>query len=150
MKLSAIRNLLRAGEIKGDLEVEKSSRDVRIVKTEEQAEERIAFGVVLVPEEVDSQGDIYSAEEVRKAAYSFMETNKGQLKLMHRGVALDGKAAVLETYLAKQQEQHGDETFPIGTWFMTSRIIDDELWLEVKSGRFTGYSIGGSAVREPA
>jgi hypothetical protein len=33
-----------------------------------------------------------------------------------------------------------------GTWLMTWRIKDDELWEGVKAGEFTGFSIGAKAV----
>ena len=39
--------------------------------------------MVLEPEVVDAQGDIYSADEVRQAAHRFME-EFGGLGLMHR------------------------------------------------------------------
>jgi hypothetical protein len=133
--------------------ISKSNRPVRLVKTEEvqtdDGEERLVFGVVLIPDQFDRQDDIYSEDEIRKAAFSFMETYGGSLKLMHQGAPLDGKAVVLETYLSKQEEQHNTEVFPKGTWFMTSRIVDDGLWGDVKAGKLTGYSIGGTAEREP-
>jgi hypothetical protein len=127
---------------------DRNARVVKILKAAEQSDERIVFGVVLVPDETDAQGDVYDAEEVRRAAYSFMEQYGGKLKLMHDGKPLDGKAIVLETYVSKHEERHGEEMFPIGTWFMTSRVSDDDLWAEVKNGKWTGYSIGGSAIRE--
>ena len=33
---------------------------------------------------------------------------------------------------------------------MAMHIADDTLWNEVKTGGLTGFSIGGSAVRQPA
>jgi hypothetical protein len=131
----------------------KSERSVRVLKADSKAdtggkkEERFVFGVVLVPNEVDAQGEIYSPDEVRKAAHSFMELFGGQLKLMHKGRPVDG-VLVLETYLTKQKEAHGGETFPEGTWLLAVRVQDDALWKDVKSGAFTGFSIGGTALRE--
>jgi hypothetical protein len=126
---------------------------VRILKADTltdtggEKEERFVFGVVLVPEEPDSQGEIYSAEEVKKAAHSYMEKTNGVFKLMHAGQPIDG-VRVLETYVTKVEEAHGGETLPVGTWVMAVRVIDDELWSMVKKGVFTGFSIGGTAIRE--
>jgi hypothetical protein len=130
--------------------INKRIRDVRVVKADEdeEKEERTVFGVVLIPETPDAQGDVYDAEEVKKAAYSFMEIYGGHMKIMHRGKALDDKLKVLETYLSKQEISFGDEAFPIGTWFVTSRVCDDEIWSDVKEGKWTGYSMGGSAIKE--
>lgn len=127
---------------------EVASRDVRIVKSEEDGEERTVFGAVLVPDDPDAQGDIYNAEEVRKAAHGYMEVYGGRMKVMHKGALVDD-LVVIETYVSKSEVTFGDETFPVGTWFMTARVVDDELWTSVKKGEFTGFSIGGSAIREP-
>ena len=56
------------------------------------------LGVVLEPDVVDAQGDIYSAEEVRRAAHRFME-EFGGLGVMHRFRAND-QVKVLESFLA--------------------------------------------------
>lgn len=128
-------------------------RRVRIVKSEDQVmaeapeEERFIFGVVLVPDEPDSQDEIYSAEEVRKAAHAYMERANGVFKVMHNGRPVEG-VKILETYLTKTAETHGGETFPLGTWLMGARVTDDELWDDVRKGVFTGFSIGGTAIRE--
>lgn len=126
-----------------------NDRHVRILKSVEEGEQRLTFGVVLEPDTTDKQDDRYTVEEVQKAAFGFMENNGGKMKLMHKGETLDGRVIVLETYLSKSVETFGDETYPQGTWFMTSRVIDDMIWSDVKDGTFTGYSIGGSAVRDP-
>lgn len=153
--IAQVRARLREGEVKpgSSAKLEKAERAVRILKADTTAdtggakEERYVFGVVLLPDEVDGQGEIYSAEEVRKAAHSFMEFFGGTIKLMHRGRPVDG-VKVLETYLTKQQESHGGESFPVGTWLMAVRVQDDDLWADVKAGDFTGFSIGGTALRE--
>jgi len=126
---------------------------VRILKADSSEDtggakdERFVFGVVLVPDEVDSQGEIYSADEVKKAAHAYMEKSSGVFKLMHAGQPIDG-VRVLETYVTKTEEVHGGETLPVGTWLMAVRVIDDKLWDSVKTGVFTGFSIGGTAIRE--
>jgi len=145
-----VRNLLRPGELVREGEtvskVHKSVRPVRLLKAEEN-EERYVFGVVLVPDEVDAQGDIYSAKEVEKAAHSFLEHFGGKVKLMHKGKPVDGVVPI-ESYLSKAPETHGEETFPVGTWFLATRVNNDDIWAAVKSGAFTGYSMGGTALRE--
>lgn len=123
------------------------SRAVRLLKQDEGDEERYVFGVVLVPDDVDAQGDIYDIKAVRDAAHGFMEFFGGRIKLMHQGQPVEG-VKVLETYLTKTEETHGGETLPIGTWLMAVRVQSDELWAAVKAGEFTGFSIGGTAIRE--
>jgi len=127
--------------------------EVRILKrdtaedTGGEKEERFVFGVVLVPNDTDAHGDAYDEETVRKAAHSFME-NGGVRKIMHRGAPIDG-VTVLETYVTKTEETHGGEVFPVGTWLMAVRVTNDALWEAVLDGTFTGFSMGGSAIRRP-
>ncbi len=111
-------------------------------------EERYVLGVVLEPDEVDAQDDTYSPEEVRAAAHSFMEFFGGKIKVMHKGRPVDG-VKVLETYITKAEERHGDGVvIKVGTWMLAVRVQDDELWEAVLAGDFTGFSIGGTAIRE--
>jgi len=123
----------------------------RVVKAEaaEAAapEERFVLGIVLEPETVDSQKDIYSAEEVRQAAHKFME-EFGNVGLMHK-VNVNGKVKILETYLTPCDCTIGKQDVKEGTWMLAVRVVDDELWKAVKSGDLAGFSIGGSAIRRP-
>ena len=103
------------------------------------------LGVVLEPEVIDAQGDIYSADEVRQAAHRFME-EFGGLGLMHR-MRVNGEVKVLESYLAPVDFTVGEATVRKGTWLLAVRILSDALWADVKEGKLTGFSIGGSARR---
>jgi DNA adenine methylase len=117
------------------------------VKGIDPNDERFVLGIVLEPEVVDAQGDIYSAEEIRAAAHRFME-DFGGLGLMHR-LRVNGQVKVLESYLAPTDFIIGELAVRKGTWLLAVRVLSDELWERVKSGDLTGFSIGGSARRVP-
>jgi DNA adenine methylase len=119
----------------------------RFVKGIDPNDERFVLGIVLEPEVVDAQGDIYSAEEIRAAAHRFME-DFGGLGLMHR-LRVNGQVKVLESYLAPTDFTIGELAVRKGTWLLAVRVLSDELWERVKSGDLTGFSIGGSARRVP-
>jgi len=123
------------------------AKSIPLIKGTDPGDERFVLGVVLEPEVVDAQGDIYSADEVRQAAHRFME-EFGGLGLMHR-MRVNGQVKVLESYLAPSDLAIGDATVRKGTWLLAVRILSDELWSEVKDGQLTGFSIGGSARRLP-
>lgn len=127
-------------------EVEKQF-SVRLVRKNDEAEERYILGEVLVPDEVDSQNDTYTVEEVRKAAHRFMEEH-GNLGQQHTLIVND-KLKILETYLAPVDFTFGETFVKKGTWLLAIRVLDDALWASVKDGSFTGFSIGGTAVRQP-
>ncbi len=123
-------------------------RTVRVVKAEQgSGEERFVYGIVLEPEVADSQEDVVSKEEIRKAAHEYMEFYRGT-GLMHRE-RLFGGARILESYLAPQDLVINGENVKEGSWLMGWRLVSDALWADAKSGKLTGFSIQGSAVREP-
>jgi DNA adenine methylase len=108
-------------------------------------EERYVLGIVLEPETIDAQKDIYSAAEVREAAHRFMEEYRN-LGLMHREI-LGDQVKILESYLAPAEFELDGTRVRKGTWMLAVRVLDDALWKQVKAGELTGFSIGGSAVR---
>jgi DNA adenine methylase len=118
-------------------------------------EERYVLGIVLEPNDgkdgapldPDSQKDVYSREEIRQAAHKFMEDFRN-LGRMHREF-LSGAAKILESYIAPCDFAIGEQNIREGTWLLAIRIVDPSLWADIKDGRLTGFSIGGSAVRKP-
>lgn len=122
-------------------------KTTQLVKGLDPNDERFVLGVVLEPEVVDAQGDIYSADEIRAAAHRFME-EFGGLGLMHN-MRVNGQVKVLECYLAPTDFTIGDIVVRKGTWLLGVRVLSDELWELVTQGVLTGFSIGGSARRVP-
>ncbi len=112
------------------------------------SEERYVLGIVLEPETVDAQKDIYSAAEVREAAHRFMEEYRN-VGLMHRELVND-RVKILESYVAPATFEIDDTKLKKGTWLLALRVLDDELWRQVKAGEIGGLSIGGSALRSAA
>jgi len=123
------------------------TKAIPLIKGGDPGDERYVLGIVLEPEVVDAQGDIYSPDEVRQAAHRFME-EFGGLGLMHR-MRVNGQVKVLESYLAPVDFAVGETRVRKGTWLLAVRILSDGLWNEVKEGKLTGFSIGGSARRVP-
>ncbi|MHB1843390.1 MAG: XkdF-like putative serine protease domain-containing protein, partial [Deltaproteobacteria bacterium] len=118
------------------------SRRIPLIKT---GEERFVLGIVLEPETVDAQNDVYSAAEVREAAHQFLE-EYGNIGLMHRGLVND-QVKILESYVAPTEFEMSGTKIKKGTWLLAVHVLDDELWAKVKDGAIGGYSIGGSASR---
>lgn len=116
---------------------------VKLIKQEE--EERYVLGVVLVPDEYDSQADTYDAPTVRKAAHWFMEEAQ-RLGLQHQATIGRDKLRVLESFVAPTNMEIEGSQVKKGTWLMAARVLDDELWAAVKDGRLTGWSIEGYAL----
>jgi len=123
------------------------AKSIPLIKGVDPSDERFVLGIVLEPEVVDAQGDIYSPEEISQAAHRFME-EFGGLGLMHR-MRVNGQVKVLESYVAPVDFTVGEISVRKGTWLLAVRILSDALWEQVKAGELTGFSIGGSARRVP-
>lgn len=114
-----------------------------IVKADE--DQRLVTGIVLEPEVVDAQFDIYNSDVIQKAAHEFLrEWNAGTVvgymhKDMHK--SLD----VVESYCAPVNMTIGETKIKKGTWLMTVYVADEKVWKQVKNGEIAGFSIGGIA-----
>lgn len=144
-EVGKIRIAFGSGDIEQLEKRELEKAYVTVLKAEEE-EENTVFGIVLEPETVDSQGDIYSAEEIRKTAYRFMERYQ-QFGLQHE--ELVSMILPLESYIAPVDFEVNGQNVKKGTWLLRVRVLDEDIWSRVKSGELTGFSIGGSAMRTP-
>lgn len=117
---------------------------IPIVKAND--EKQTMTGVVLQPEVTDAQGDIMSSEVIEKAAHNFLaKYNKAtQLGLQHKYFG-KYKFELYESWLAPQDITINGIFVRQGSWVMTVRVDDKEIWQMVKDGKLTGFSIGGRA-----
>ncbi len=124
-----------------------SALELKLTKAKADGDERYVLGIVLEPDVVDAQKDIYSAETVRASAHLYMEKfqNTG---LMHEK-NVNEKVKILESYIAPVAMNIGGQDVKKGTWLMAVRVLDDDLWQLVKENGLTGFSIGGKAERTP-
>lgn len=120
-----------------------------ILKVDE--DQRVVYGWASVISEngepvVDSQGDVIPPDEMVKSLNDFMlEDRVG--KVMHTG----GRAGTIIHSFPMTKEiakSLGIETSREGT-LVGYHVGDDDVWKRVKSGEFTGFSIGGEAKRIP-
>lgn len=124
-----------------------SSEVVPIWKADE--EQRIVFGEVLVPEDRDLQGDIYSAEAIAEAAHKYLsEFRRGKLGEQHDRRLRD-EVDLYESYVAPVDMTINGRRIKKGTWLMMWKIHSDRLWGKIKRREITGFSIGGSARKRP-
>lgn len=121
---------------------------------EGEPELRVVIGEVLVPEDVDAQGEIYSHAVVRDAAWGYLSRfGRGSgMGRQHNTEALltADEVELIESYIAPVDFDFNGRAIRQGTWMMGWRILDDALWAAIKAGRVTGFSIGGLAAQEPA
>lgn len=120
----------------------------QVIKVDE--EQKIIYGwasVTTVDGEhiVDRQGDVIKTDTLHKAVNEFMEGFRVG-KLMHEGEQV---GQILHSFPVSKDiaEALGIETNMEG-WIVGYKVYDDNLWEEVKLGKYAAFSIGGSAMKE--
>ncbi len=119
-------------------------KDIKLIKTD--LEKGIVYGIVYSPDDVDTQGDSASADEIVKAAYEFMKS-RNTLNVDKEHSFKVEKAFVCESWIIKAN----DPLFPNekeGTWAVGIKLDDEELKEAVKKGDIAGLSMAGNAVKE--
>lgn len=115
--------------------------------TRKQEAERKTWAPVLIPGEVDKQGDIVPVKEIESAAHEFLKNHRN-IDSQHD--LLSGKGRPIESWTLKEattfEKPDGSESreYPAGTW-MLGIEWNDEAWESILSGEFTGLSIFGEA-----
>ena len=108
----------------------------------------------------DSDNDIYSAEEIRKACHWWAENGRHK-GYMHNLPQFDGflmspddeRLVILENYITVVDipaEIFGErgEDVKAGSWLQAYRVNDNELWEKVIAGEIDAYSFGGMVTEE--
>lgn len=119
--------------------------DIRVPLWKDDAKQ-IVYGVVLVPDQVDSQGDVVSKAEIEKAAHSFLVRSR-----KHDVQHSDQPAQVetVESYVAPQDMEVGGQKVVKGSWVMAVHVSDPDVWQKVQKRDLDGFSIGGTGERIP-
>jgi DNA adenine methylase len=120
-----------------------NTRFAKIAKVDE--EKRLVYGVVLVPDEEDLQGDVISAEESRKAAHGYL-LKRRVLGEMH--VRAPEGVDLVESYIAPLDFELGGMPVSTGSWVICVHVPNDAVWGKVKDRTYTGFSIGWDGRRE--
>ena len=117
----------------------------------ESEEKRIVTGPMMVADlpiyRKDEMGEYYvtfDADTIRKIVYKFAKHGNGQqANVMHKQI-VDG-VYMFESWIIDETKgvPKGFEALPIGSWFGSYRVENDEVWAKIKDGTFTGFSVEG-------
>jgi len=105
----------------------------------------LVTAVILRPNIADLHGDIYDAAEVEKACFNF-NTRCGQTSIQHEKLA---DFQMVESFIVKADAKLGEGEVLTGDWIGTMHIDPaHSVWTQIKSGEFTGFSVGCKATVE--
>lgn len=127
-------------------DVAEKAADVDVREENDDGERQIAYAAVLIPNDVDKQGDVIPPYVVERAAHEYMAEYR---KMDSDHDLEDGAGVPVESWILKDEQEFdlpdgGAVTYPEGTWVIGKRFVDDE-WERVKNGELTGFSIYGGA-----
>ena len=106
-------------------------------------------GIVYEPDTFDAEGDWMTEDDIEEAERSFM-LNSGKIYFHHQK---EIAAKVVESWIAPtdiniQKDDGSTETIKKGTWLMTVKVFDDEMWKKIEDGTIKGFSMSGYAIEE--
>jgi len=118
--------------------------EMSLLKIDKQ--KQIVYGVFLVPEKPDHDGDVISVDDIEKVAHEFLVEYR-TIDEMHKNII---KAEIVESSIAWEDglNYYGTE-LEKGTWFGAIKIHDTEVWDKVLSGEYKAFSVRISGVRTP-
>jgi hypothetical protein len=113
-----------------------------LIKSEE---ERLVYGEVYRPLDIDSQGDAMTASAIKAMAHAFLSKGlTGNIDESHDRVITGCK--VVESFLARKNDP---DEFAEGSWVLGVKVNADDKWALVKSGDLNGFSFSGTAESIP-
>jgi|TARA_R100001443_G_scaffold117374_1_gene141806 hypothetical protein len=119
---------------------------------EQDKEKRLLVGAALVPNKPifrknkdDEYYIFFSKETVRKASQMFFKKGNQSKATLEHNVELDGMT-VVESWIVeseKDKSRHYNLDVPVGTWMISMKVENDEVWNDyVKGdGKIKGFSI---------
>tara|TARA_R110002096_G_scaffold118363_1_gene256272 strand:- start:5108 stop:5845 length:738 start_codon:yes stop_codon:yes gene_type:complete len=116
-------------------------------------EKRIVVGLALVPDReiFRKSGDyaykiMFSKETVKKASELYLKRLKNNNATIEHELAVKG-VSLIESWIVEDPNMDKSNLYkldaPEGAWAVVMKIDNDEIWEDVKQGKYLGFSIEG-------
>jgi len=119
-------------------------------------EKRIVSGYFMIADlpiaRMDDEGKmfyvVFRKDTIEKIVNKFMRNGfNANINLMHDSNAIANGVYVIESLIIDSERgikaPDGFEKVPNGSWWGSMRVENDEIWKQVKSGEFKGFSVEG-------
>lgn len=144
-------SIVESGAIESDF-ISMSDQEIKLAKVDD--EKRIVMGAALIPNKPifrkrnDTMFYVYFSEDtVRRSSELFFQNgNQSNATLEHQMKA--NGLTVVESWIVEDKEKDKSAIYnldlPVGSWVISMKIEDDELWQQIKEGKkYKGFSIEG-------
>jgi len=130
----------------------KEHKGIKLAEVDD--EKRILMGAALIPnKKIFRRGKddedyyiFFSEETVRKASELFLIKGNQNNSTFEHSIELDGMS-VVESWILEDKEKDKSAKYgfdlPVGTWLVSVKVNNDEVWKKVKDGEVKGFSIEG-------
>jgi len=129
----------------------KEHKDIKLAEVD--AEQRILMGPALIPNkkifrkgEEDDYYIYFSEDSVKKASELFFIKSKHQNSTFEHSFELSDMS-VVESWLIEDPKNDKASAYgfdlPKGTWMVSMKVLNDDVWKAVKEGEVKGFSIEG-------
>jgi hypothetical protein len=129
----------------------KEHKDIKLAEVD--AEQRILMGPALIPNkkifrkgEEDDYYIYFSEDTVKKASELFFIKSKHQNSTFEHSFELSDMS-VVESWLIEDPKNDKASAYgfdlPKGTWMVSMKVLNDDVWKAVKEGEVKGFSIEG-------
>lgn len=130
-----------------------NSQDIELKFAVNNEDERIISGPVMIPDKlvprVDAAGKPFFVAATRDtifaAAQKFAHENRNNnIKLTHDTNNNTSDVFIFQSFVTDDRwipKVVGFENEPLGTWFLTCKVLSDSVWSDVKAGKFNGFSL---------
>ena len=109
----------------------------RIVKMD--AEKRLVYAEVYVPDVPDAHGHEMTAVEIEKMAHNFLANARTMMIDLNHDNDTGYGCAMVESFIARA----GDPDYVPGAWVACVFVGNDKIWKAIKDGDITGFSFEG-------
>lgn len=115
-------------------------------------EKRIICGAVMIPDKLvyrEENGKPFyvsaTKETIYEASQKWAKENRNlNVKATHEADSNVSDVFIFESFITDEnrvQQVKGFEELPYGTWFMTMKVNNDNVWNGIKQGDFNGFSL---------
>lgn len=118
------------------------------------SDKRILLGPALIPnkqiyrhdEEFGEYYIFFSKSTVRQASELFLKAHRQQSATFEHDYEVSGMT-IVESWVVDEPEKDKSALYgfsvPKGTWMISMKVDNDEVWADVKAGKVKGFSIEG-------
>jgi hypothetical protein len=140
----------------------KFSNDEHLFKfTVQNDEQRIITGAVMIPDKLIYREEnnkpfyvVATKDTIFDAAQKWGKENRNNnIKLTHDAKDTTPDVFMFESFVTDENRVSsvkGFESLPLGTWFITCKVLSDQVWNDIKSGVFNGFSLEALFKMQPA